>query len=413
MSDENRLVKNWIKGFLAFTDNSEPPPLYRAWTAVSVVAACLQRKCYTNWESQIYPNMYIVLVGPPGNRKGTAMGPGEKLLQDIGLPLAAQSTTRESLIRQLKEVGLTDQDSLGNIYLHASLTIFSKELIVFLGAKKDNITLIADLTDWYDCADQWKYKTKTQGEDHVLGVFVNLIGATTPELIRTALPLEAGGGGLTSRMIFVYEDKKGKIVPYPFITDMQRKLRDNLLVDLQRIYLMSGEFELTSDFKREYGAWYVEQAENPPFTDYRFGGYFERRATHLRKLSMIMSASRSSEMTLTLEDFNAAKYLLESTEKRMQLTFMGVGKNPVGDLIVRCLQYLEKIRRPVRFSEMLQVFYRDMDRRMAQAVIDSMLSMRLVSVNYDGTDPIIHYNEKAHGDVARLVCRRGETFDVG
>lgn len=399
-----RRVQNWLKGYLALTDNSEPPVLYRAWTAVSVIAAALRRKCFTLWDKPIYPNMYIVLVGPPGNRKGTAMGPGESMLHDLGIPLAAQSTTRESLIQQLKQANQTDTSLAGDVYMHASLTIFSKELIVFLGAKANNTQMISDLTDWYDCDDNWKYKTKTQGEDHVIGVFVNLIGATTPELIRTALPLEAGGGGLTSRIIFVYEDKKGKIVPFPFYTPEQQRLRDLLIEDLSEINLLSGSFELSTEYKQQYGAWYVEQEGNPPFNDYRFAGYFERRATHLRKLSMIMSASRDNDMILTLEDFRSAKLLLENTEKRMQLTFMGVGRNATGDMIVRVSQYLSQIKRPARFSELLQIFYRDMDKRTAQNVLESLQGMGMISIDYgNGMDPIIILNDHARGDIARLI----------
>jgi hypothetical protein len=158
--------------------------------------------------------MYIVLVAPSGKaRKGTAMSPGLEILEDLNIHLAAESITREALIRELRTATTTVTNDDGTIEFHSSLTIYSPELVVFLG--HNNPQLLSDLTDWYDCRRKWTYRTKTQGTDEIHGVWVNLIGATTPELLQSALPLDAIGGGLTSRMVFVFEETKGKIVPAP------------------------------------------------------------------------------------------------------------------------------------------------------------------------------------------------------
>ena len=82
LPERSRLVPDWIESYLEATDNTEPPILYRTWTAVSVIAAVLQRKVFLEWHTRIFPNMYIVLVGPPGRcRKGTAMVPVQKMLR--------------------------------------------------------------------------------------------------------------------------------------------------------------------------------------------------------------------------------------------------------------------------------------------------------------------------------------------
>jgi hypothetical protein len=108
----NRQLKDWLESYLIYTKRSEPPTLYKAWTAVSVLAACLRRKCKLKWGTlTFYPNMYIVLVGPSGRcRKGTAMGPGEDFLTDLGIKVASTSITREALIHQLKTSSDTSID---------------------------------------------------------------------------------------------------------------------------------------------------------------------------------------------------------------------------------------------------------------------------------------------------------------
>ena len=86
------------------------------------------------------------------------------------------------------------------------------------------------------------------GTDEILGVWVNMIGATTPDLVKTALPQDAIGGGLSSRIIFIYEEKKGKVVPFPFLQDGHFELGEKLEHDLNEIHLMAGDFRFTEDF---------------------------------------------------------------------------------------------------------------------------------------------------------------------
>ena len=56
----NMTDKSWIDNFVDYTDNTEPPVLFRKWTAMSVVAGALQRKAYLNWGTfNLYPNIIL------------------------------------------------------------------------------------------------------------------------------------------------------------------------------------------------------------------------------------------------------------------------------------------------------------------------------------------------------------------
>ena len=128
-----RQLIDWIDGYLKYTDNSEPPQMFRLWCAISVIASVLQRKCRLEWGTiTFYPNMYVVLVAPSGKaRKGTAMGPALDFLEDLNIKLAAEAITREALIRELANANSTDPDiESGSIEFHSSMTIFSPELTV-------------------------------------------------------------------------------------------------------------------------------------------------------------------------------------------------------------------------------------------------------------------------------------------
>ena len=82
-----RLVPDWLDGYMEYTDNTEPPYLYRMWVGLSTLAAAMERKCCVEMGFlRFYPNMYVVLVGPSGRcRKGVAMTPGLLLLEELGL----------------------------------------------------------------------------------------------------------------------------------------------------------------------------------------------------------------------------------------------------------------------------------------------------------------------------------------
>lgn len=372
-----RALPDWIESYLEYTDNSEPPVSFRRWTAIAVIAAALQRKCRLSWGTlTFFPNMYIVLVAPSGRaRKGTAMGPGLKLLEDLGVNLAAEAVTREALIRALKESEAMHQNEQGGIEYHSSLTIYSPELAVFLGYKNEQ--LLSDLTDWYDCRRRWTYRTKTQGTDEIARIWVNLFGATTPSLLQTTLPMNAIGGGLTSRMIFVYEQDKGKTVPTPFPTRREKELEELLKRDLERINLMHGVFKPTQAFVEHWAEWYMVADQNQPFNDERLAGYCERRPNHIMKLAMIISASRRDDMIVDLDDLKEAIVILEEVERKMPNALGGVGRSPIVSLVSGILRFIGH-RKKVNLRTLHGTFYFDASPHELKEAISQLTSMRFI-----------------------------------
>lgn len=337
-----RKCKNWITSYLEYTERSEPPTLFKEWTALSVLSAALQRKCVLKWGPfvEVYPNLYVVLVSKSGKcRKGTAMGPGLYFLENLGISLAAESITREALIRELKEASAQHIDPLtGEITVHASITIYSQELAVFLGYQ--NQQLIIDLTDWFDCRRNWKYRTKGCGTDDIKSVWVSLFGATTPTLMQSTLPYDAIGGGLTSRIIFVYEDVPGKLVAIPFETPKEVALREDLSFDLEQIHMLGGNYKVTDEWLELWEVWYLHAMTHPAIDDIKFDGYNTRRPVHVMKIALIHNASRGGNLILGKEDFHYAVNLLERTEIKMPKTFMGVGRSDKSDILGEVLEQL-------------------------------------------------------------------------
>lgn len=376
-----RHLPDWIDGWMEYTNNTEAPDLFRLWTAISVIASALQRKCYVSWGTSLtfYPNMYIVLVGPSGVRKGTAMNPGLDILQDLGkIKIAAQATSLQALIRRLKDTNYQDPDlTTGKMQFHSSMTIFSKEFTVFLGYH--NRELMSTLCDWYDCDKSWKYETIARKVEEVIGVWVNLFGATTPSLIQSSMPMDAIGGGLTSRIIYVFEEEMGKMVFLPMQSQKEVQLYEYLLHDLDKISCLSGQFSYTEAFLDAWTDFRVEDRANPPFIDDRFSGYISRRPNHIMKLSMIMSASRGNrkmDMVLTKDDIDRAIDVLMQAERKMFRVFSGVGRSDISDILERVMTFLLSSKTTeVPIWQLATHFKSDMDKFTMDRILGTLEAM--------------------------------------
>lgn len=380
-----RELEDWIETYLKYTENTEPPISYHTWTAISLLAGALQRKVYLNWGHEtIYPNMYVVLIGPSGrSRKGTAMNIGKDILKDIGISMTSESITREALIRDMKDSvsSFTDMSN-GKICFHCSITAMSEELSVFLG--QNDIKFLADLTDWYDSRDRWTYRTKGSGTDQIQGVCFNLLGATAPDWLQSILPQEAVGGGFTSRIIFVVEDQKRKTVAEPILTEEEREIRKVLQSDLERIATISGEMNFSPEGKDFYVNWYTNHeksiAEGKTFIkDPRFSGYLERRTTHLRKLSMVMSIARGSDRIINIEDIQRADRVLQNVEVKMHKTFGGLGTSQYSTVTEKVINYLEKNGK-VKRSDLMRQFYRDIDPQALDVIETTLVRMKMIQI---------------------------------
>lgn len=387
-----RLVPDWLDGYMEYTDNTEPPYLYRMWVGLSTLAAAMERKCCVEMGFlRFYPNMYVVLVGPSGRcRKGVAMTPGLLLLEELGLDnrIIADSITMAQLIVRLAEATRLDVDEVTKkIYTHSSITVFSKELAVFLGDYNEEF--IMTLVDWYDCKDKWRRETRHVGSFSVDGVWVNLIGATTPKLLREKMNTAALGGGLTSRMIFVTEFDRDKNIPNATLSPEEIALGQRLLTDLSTIHRMMGTFTLTPGFLEYYDTWYHKAWHCPPFKDERFADYFERRPSHVIKLAMILSTSHSDDMLVDEHDLDRAIKILEATEQKMPYTFSGVGRNEMADIIDRIIRYLTQKPGRVSKRELVRHFYHDASISTIDEVLRTLHTMGHAELVYEGSETYI------------------------
>lgn len=390
-----RECEDWLNSYIRLTDIHEPPELFRRWVGIGVIAAAMQRKCYLPWgeDLTIYPNLFVVLTAPPGKaRKTLAIRQGRRFLRDdmLGVKIAPDKTSPEQLLKDLANSIQTSTAADKKINTHCSLTVFSGELTVFLG--NNNLQFLTELTDLYDCADNWEYRTKHMGTDKVYGVWLNLIGGTTPKLIQTSLPLEALGGGLTSRVIFVYADRKGKTAPLPFETPELSTLRLNLERDLVEISAISGQYKVSEKLLKTYHDWYLafDNGEiKPSFYDERFDYYFERKPTTARKLALILAASSRNELIVNEGDFLRALSLLDEVEGPMARALSGVGRSNYAEMLPRVMREVFS-RKECTYDYLMRKFRQDLTKQDLDNLLITMEKMKYC--DYIETSGKIRFN---------------------
>ena len=326
-----RRLNSWIEAFVEYTEILPSPVLLRKWAAISFVASVLERRVWVrSMGSNLYPNLYVILVGPPGVGKGVAINAGEKILREVpDIQVGPTDMTAASLIDALG-------DAVRRIILKGdppyvefnSLTVISRELGVLVPAW--DTTLMNNLTDIYDgfTVDQ-----KRRGKDlriKILNPQINLLGACTPSYLNDTMPPGAWDQGFISRTMLIYSGER--VSRDPFAEEQSYahlgRLYSDLLHDLKTIASDYGQMAFTSPAAIAIKAW-IKNGCPPEPSHMRLQSYNARRIGHLLKLCMIVCASHTSDRIITIEHYSEALNLLIEAEAEMPEIFKSM--NSGGD----------------------------------------------------------------------------------
>jgi len=357
-----RQLSDWLEYYMKYTQRTEPPELYHLWSGLAAISSALRRKCYCDWgalRGLVYPNVYIALVGPPGGRKGTAMKIAKSFVQQLGIPLGADSLgSTQALYKELMDSEDSYVDPQGITRKHKSISVWSEEFQVFL-SDKDQM-LIPSITDLFDCPNVWKYKTLSRKTEDISNVFLTIIGAITPDLLQAKLTKEAVGGGLISRIIFVVGQGPKQRKALQFLTQEEEEINTNLKNDLQEIANLAGPFTLSKEFLHAYVRWYERDYDESGIPSDKFLGYNHRRPLHLNKICMLLSAATTNDLILTEKHFNKALAIMQLTEQSMPNAFYGLGLSSQANIYAKILSFIDS-RYTFDWVELLRNFHMDVD----------------------------------------------------
>ena len=345
---------NWLDAYLEHTKYSEAPTPLHFWTGVSTIAGALRRRVWIDQlQFQWTPNFYIVFVGPPGViTKSTSIRIGTKLLSEVeGVHFGPNSLTWQALTIALEDayevvnMPLTS-DSEDPVTLPMScITCSAKEFGTLIDpADRKLVDVFTDL--WDGQLETWVHDTRTLSKITIKNPWINIITAVTPAWLKKNMPDEMIGGGLTSRIIFVYGATKREKIPYPselIKSDNYERDQQLLIDDLRIIAELVGEYKLTPE-AIEFGSdWYCNDlwAKRPArLASDRYDGYLARKQTHVHKLAIVLAAAQRDELVITKRDLETAINIITSLEDDMLVVFQSIGVSETSRYLTTILAYL-------------------------------------------------------------------------
>lgn len=443
-SPEGRRLKSWTNTFLEYTANATAPLIFRRWAAYSAIAGVLQRKVWTvTYERQTFPNIYVFLVGPPGEGKSVAINEAAQIWRKLPakrIHLGPNSGTRQRFydlfINANENIIINNQP----IMEQSSMLCPVGELQTLIRAH--DLEMQSDLNAFYDCEEQWKHSIKghafgkdkdakkKEGEDSVINFpCLSIVGGLTLPGLKRTLNDNAFDDGLGARVMLIYSQERADRIALrrekgasanivdldPF--DRTKKLSEvgnSLVHDLHCIACMYGEFQFTDAAKKAYIEFERKSYLTEP-TDPRLESYNVRRPRHLLKMAQIHSADRTNDLVIDIQDIDEAIKFMIQAERFMHIPLDVFGRNPLGEqteIILRRVgeMFLERVKAGntdgVPSHELRQRLQKEVDPRYYLSMLASLTDARQLiivgkdargSVLFKRADHLTKEEKKEHG----------------
>jgi len=360
-----RHYKDWIDEYLKYSSITEAPKRMHFWAAVGAIAGCLRRRVWIDQKRfSWYPSFYIIFVAPPGVvAKSTTIDIAMDLLKQVpGIKFGPNAITWQALVTAFAAASEAFEYQ-SEWHPMSPLTLVASELGSLLNLQdKEMVNLLIEL---WDGKRSYEKITKTSGNDMIEAPWINLMAGTTPHWVADNMPQAMIGGGLSSRCLFIYADQKDKYVAYvdEHVNASDIATRDKLVHDLEQISMMAGPFELSAAARAWGSAWY-ESFWRDAITrmdDQMAQGYAARKQTHMHKVAMILSASRSEDRVLQEQDLVVADTMLRDIECDMSKVFSRIGRS---DDSLQAERFIEFVQRKgnVTYQEaykMIHIYFPD------------------------------------------------------
>jgi len=160
-----------------------------------------------------------------------------------------------------------------------------------------------------------------------------------------------------------------------------------LIEDLRQIAKMCGPMDLT-DEAFEYGdALYKQYQEKAVASlgDERLSGYLGRKQAHLHKLAMVLSAARTSDMTITQPVLEMADTILTAIETDMPKVFANIGQSSNVQQVVKIIQFVRSAGYISRKTLWRQMVFQ-MGEQEFEAALNAAVSAKYLTLSMVGND---------------------------
>lgn len=360
-----------FEGYLELVDDTESPILYHRWSLITALSSIFNRRIILDFSiGSVYPNMYVILLGPPAARKNTAIDLAVNLIRSAGYTkIASGSTSPEQFLIDLHEgfdnletlnrlgsndleeldLGISTSTSYGNQKV-SDVLIAEGELLSFLG--HNNTSFSTKLLNLWDNKPFHDVRTISGDKYRIKNPTLSLIGGATPSTFKKIFPYDVTGQGLLSRIILVYGAGPSKkcFDPKPFDKKLYAELQDYVshLLDFPKRNI---HYKFTPS-AYEYSKHLYESCSFD-ILDPRFQYYNGRRDAHYKKLCLIIAATNLHEK-IELGDCLLANSILTYTEQFMPSALGEFGLDKTDERTELVYSIIRKHKAGLQLNEILQ-----------------------------------------------------------
>lgn len=315
----------FIEQVLDATQDAESPEAYLYWAALMAIAATVRNKVwFDKIYYNLYPNMYVLLVGNSGLRKGL---PGSLAANLVDHSQVTRVLTGRMTIQGLvKKLSRAETVKSGAMYTEANCFLASGEYAASIVDDPAFIHIMTDLYDThaYDKKD-WVYTLSGEEERRLTRPCLNFMGASNVTNLAETLPKFSHGGGFIARTFIVQADKKRKINSLMY---KGKKIDYAPLYEyLEKLSLLEGEFSMTEDAREYFDHWYNlrekimerDKQEDPT-------GTLNRLHDQVLKIAMNLCLSESPIMQIKVPHIEEAIQKANECVPAMRQITVGAGK---------------------------------------------------------------------------------------
>lgn len=286
---------NWLESLMSQTGDLESPRRYFYFAGLATLSAAAGRKMWLDRGGayKLYPNLFVMLVGPSGIKKGLPIRVAEKLVTEMKYTKVIAG--RSSIQAIIEHLGHQTMDSKGDVSKDASAFIVSGE---FSQSILDDSQAFTILTDLYD--SQWKDEHTNllkSGKSILRNVYLTMLSASNQVHLHSVIGQRDIQGGFVARTLIVNEDKRNK--KNALVRKQVNTIDyEGLVKRLKEITNLKGEFDYESDAADFYENWYNEY--EPDVEDNT--GTNNRLPDTILKVAMLLSLARGDSMTIAIPD---------------------------------------------------------------------------------------------------------------
>jgi hypothetical protein len=327
---------DFVDSFLENVADVSSPALFKKWTAISTLAACMERRCWVRTrKGAIFPNLLVLLISSPGIGKTEAINIAYELWRGTKkLHVAPKRLTSASLVDALidaEQIKRGDGKSHPDYEFH-SLQMALPEFGTFIQAH--DLDMLNIINDIYDNPAEFSERRRHNNDGKELAVVqpqLNILAGTQPAFLAQMLPEEAWGMGFTSRIVMVYAGQAEP--PGSLWSDVPPSNKALVQERVLKACSLYGQFEWTNEAKLGMDQLYQTGLE--PIPDHsKLVNYLPRRILHVMKLIMVSAVSRTGTLKIDVEDVARGFGWLIEAEKFMPDIFREMVQKSDNDVIV-------------------------------------------------------------------------------